>query len=97
MKVNRKIASSIAGASLVLTILGIFSKGIGLVREVIYANNFGLSSEFDLFLSSVAFPNVINTAVIYLCQHYFVPSYNKIKKNLSQQALIFLIILFGGL
>ena len=81
MKLNAKIASSVAGASVALTLLGVFSKGIGFIREIIYANNFGLSSEFDLFLSSVALPNVINTAVIYLCQHYFVPSYNKIKKE----------------
>lgn len=80
MKINYKITSSIAGASVVLALLGFVSKGIGFIREIIYANNFGLSSEFDLFLASVALPNVINTSIIYLAQHYFVPSYNKIKK-----------------
>ncbi len=80
MKINKKITTSVAGASLVLTLLGFLSKGIGFIREIIYANNFGLSSEFDLFLSSIALPNLINTAIIFLAQHYFVPSYNRIKK-----------------
>ena len=80
MKINKKITTSVAGASLVLTLLGFLSKGIGFIREIIYANNFGLSSEFDLFLSSIALPNLINTAIIFLSQHYFVPSYNRIKK-----------------
>lgn len=78
MQVPNKTITSIASASLVLTLLGFFSKGIGFIREIIYANHFGLSSEFDLFLASIALPNVINTATIYLTQHYFIPSFNKI-------------------
>ncbi len=83
MKTITKFASSIAGASVILTLLGFLSKGIGFIREIIYANNFGLSSEFDLFLASVAFPNVINTSIIYLAQHFFIPSFNRIK-NVSE-------------
>ena len=83
MKTNTKVVSSIAGASVILTLLGFLSKGIGFIREIIYANNFGLSSEFDLFLVSVALPNVINTSIIYLAQHFFIPSFNRIK-NVSE-------------
>ena len=78
MTTNTKVATSIAGASVILTLIGVLSKGIGFIREIIYANNFGLSPEFDLFLVSVALPIVINTSMIYLAQHYFVPSYNRI-------------------
>ena len=78
MQVPNKTITSIASASLVLTLLGFFSKGIGFIREIIYASHFGLSSEFDLFLASIALPNVINAATIYLTQHYFIPSFNKI-------------------
>lgn len=67
---------SVAGASIVLTLLGFLSKGIGFIREIIYANKFGLSIEFDLFLISFTIPNIINTATIYLCQHYFIPAFN---------------------
>ncbi len=89
MRINKKITNSIAGASVVLTVLGIVSKGIGFLREIIYAQNFGLSFEFDLFLSSIALPSVINTAVIYISQHYFVPNYNKIKKESKEAAIDF--------
>ena len=59
MTTNTKVASSIAGASVILTLLGFLSKGVGFFREIIYANNFGLSPEYDLFLASIAIPNVI--------------------------------------
>ena len=82
---SNKLTSSIASASVILTAIGFLSKGIGFLREIIYAKNFGLSSEFDLFLSSAAIPIVINTAIIYLCQHYFIPAYNKIKKEGNEE------------
>ncbi len=94
MKINTKIASSIAGASAILTLMGIISKGIGFIREIIYANNFGLSSEFDLYLTSAALPLVINTSLIYLCQHYFIPAYNKVKKESEPKSIDFFNYIF---
>lgn len=73
---NNNILKSVAGASIILTLLGFLSKGIGFIREIVYANKFGLSIEFDLFLISFTIPNLINTATIYLCQHYFIPAFN---------------------
>ncbi len=77
---NSNFLKSVAGASIILTLLGILSKGIGFFREIIYANKFGLSIEFDLFLISFTIPNIINTATIYLCQHYFIPAFNEENK-----------------
>ena len=82
--------------------MGILSKGIGFIREIIYANNFGLSREFDLYLASVAFPIVINTAMIYLCQNYFIPVYHKIKRESEERSNDFFNynfwwFIFGGL
>lgn len=77
---NMSIFKSVAGASVILTLFGIISKGIGFIREIIYANKFGLSIDFDLFLISFTIPNIINSATIYLCQHYFIPSFNKESK-----------------
>lgn len=85
MRLNSKITSSVAGASVILSLMGILGKGIGFIREIIYANNFGLSSEFELFLTSAALPVVLNSAAIYLCQHYFIPAFNRIK-NESEKA-----------
>lgn len=71
--------SSVAGASIILSFFSLFSKGIGFLREIIYANNFGLSSDYDLFLSSTALIIIIQTVFIYFAQHYFIPIYNKVK------------------
>ena len=51
-RIKKGIVNSVAGASVLLTIIGFLSKGIGFVREIIYATKFGLSIEFDLFLVS---------------------------------------------
>jgi putative peptidoglycan lipid II flippase len=75
---------SIARASIVLSSLSLMSKAIGFGREVIYAKTFGLSSEYDLFLSSTALITVINIAFIFLIQHYFIPTYNKLKNESPQ-------------
>ena len=78
-----KLTSSIASVSTILAILTILSKGFGLLREMIYAKNFGLSVEFDLFLVGSIIPVTINSALLYLGQHYFVPEFN-IKKSISE-------------
>lgn len=82
-------ASSIAGASVILALISILSKGIGFFREILYASTFGLSKEFDLYLVSAAIPITINTAVIYIGQHYFVPTYHQLKISSNEEALRF--------
>lgn len=77
----RKYTSTFLGASLLLTITGIISKGLGFVREMLYANNFGVSHTFDVFLVSIALPTVINASFIYICQNYFIPQYNRQKNS----------------
>lgn len=72
-------SSSIAGASFTLAFFSLFSKGIGFFREIIYANNFGLSSDYDLFLSSTGLVIIIQIVFLYFTQHYFIPTYNKLR------------------
>ena len=55
-----------------------------------------------MFLASIAIPNVINTSIIYIAQHYFVPSYNRIKKVSETDSVDFFNYIFwwfiiGGL
>ena len=90
MTIRNGIINSVAGASILLTIIGFLSKGIGFVREIIYANKFGISIEFDLFLVSYTIQNLINTATIYLCQHYFIPAFNEENKISVSDGLLFL-------
>ena len=89
LKPKTSFVSSMAGASIVLVLISLLSKGIGFFREILYASTFGLSMEFDLYLVSAAIPITINTAVIYIGQHYFVPTYHKLKINSNNEALKF--------
>ncbi len=86
MKFEKSFRNSIAGASVLLTLLGFVGKGVGFIREIVYAQKFGLSYEFDLFLLSIALPNLIITATIYISQHYFIPVYNQIKEKSWEEA-----------
>ncbi|MEJ2194172.1 MAG: lipid II flippase MurJ [Ignavibacteriaceae bacterium] len=84
-----KVITTIGKATVLLTLLTILSKIIGLFREMIYARNFGLTSQFDLFLVSAVIPIVINTSLVYLGQHYFIPAYNRAKLISEEEAKIF--------
>ncbi len=86
---KKKFGSTVAGASLILSIIALFSKGIGFIREVIYANKFGLSTEYELFLVGAAVPIFINTAIIYLTQNYYIPSYNQALRISKEASLEF--------
>ena len=97
-----KVITTIGKATVLLTLLTILSKIIGLFREIIYARNFGLTSQFDLFLVSAVIPIVINTSLVYLGQHYFIPAYNRAKLISEEEAknffrTTFWIFIFGGI
>src|SRR3990170_3955810 len=73
---SEKFASTIAGATILITGVGLVSKGFGFLREIVYANNFGLHSNFDIYLIGAVLPITLNTSVIYLAQNYFIPAYH---------------------
>jgi putative peptidoglycan lipid II flippase len=72
-----KFTSTIAGAAILITGVGLLSKGFGFLREVIYANNFGLQTNYDLYLVGAVLPITLNTSIVYLAQNYFIPHYHK--------------------
>lgn len=96
-------ATSIAGASIILVIFSLLSKVVGFLREIIYANNFGLSSDFDIYLISAAIPFMINTSIMYIGQHYFIPHFTSLSLTNKPKSFLFLkfnfiaFILFGFL
>ena len=47
---SQKFTSTIAGASIFISLIGVLSRGFGFIREMIFANNFGLETDFDLYL-----------------------------------------------
>jgi len=79
---SQKFTSTIAGASIFISILGLASRGLGFIREMIFANNFGLQTEFDIYLIGAVLPITINSIILYVGQNYFIPEYqSKIKSN----------------
>ncbi len=76
---KQKFTSTIAGASIFISVIGLLSRGLGFIREMIFANNFGLETEFDLYLVGAVLPITINTIILYIGQNYFIPEFQKIK------------------
>jgi putative peptidoglycan lipid II flippase len=74
---SQKFTSTIAGASIFISLLGLASRGLGFFREMIFANNFGLETVFDLYLVGAVLPITINTIILYIGQNYFIPEYQK--------------------
>jgi putative peptidoglycan lipid II flippase len=97
---NKKFTSTIAGASIFISLLGLLSRGFGFIREVVFANNFGLAAEFDLYLVGAVLPITINTVILYIGQNYLVPSFQKLisekpgatEKYYNQSFLFFIVI-----
>jgi len=82
---NQKFTSTIAGASIFISIIGLLSRGLGFIREMIFANNFGLGTEFDLYLIGAVLPVTINTIILYIGQNYFIPGFQKIKADNTEE------------
>lgn len=82
---SNKFTSTIAGASIFISILGLISRGLGFIREMIFANNFGLETEFDLYLVGAVLPITINTVLLYISQNYFIPEFQRVGSSQSQK------------
>jgi putative peptidoglycan lipid II flippase len=78
---SQKFTSTIAGASIFISVLGLFSRGLGFIREMIFANNFGLGTEFDLYLVGAVLPITINNILLFIGQNYFVSGFQKINSS----------------
>jgi len=73
---SRKFTSTVAGASLLLAILGLLSRGIGFIREIVFASYFGLGRNYDIYLVGAVLPVTIDTIIFYLGQNFFIPSFH---------------------
>jgi putative peptidoglycan lipid II flippase len=78
---NNKFTSTITGASIFISVVGLISRGLGFVREMIFAHNFGLETDFDLYLVGAVLPITINTIILYIGQNYFVPGFQKLNST----------------
>ncbi len=97
---NQKITTTIAGASIFITIITFIGRGLGFFREVIFAASFGLSREFEIYLVATVLSSAINIVLIVLGQNYFVPNYFKTKGKAERTSFFnhaLTIFLFGSI
>lgn len=78
MKV-KKLTSSISGASFFIALFALLSKGLGFIREVLFASIYGLSAEFDIYLIGAVIPLTLNTIILCIGQNYLIPAFHKIR------------------
>ena len=83
---SQKFTSTIAGASIFISLIGVLSRGLGFIREMIFANNFGLETDFDLYLVGAVLPITISTIILYIGQNYFVPGFQKLNSTDKEAA-----------
>ncbi len=86
---SKKFTSTIAGASLLITSVGLISRGLGFIREATYASKFGLQNQFDIYLIGAVVPIIINTSILYLSQNYFIPAYHQKQQVSKEEAKVF--------
>ncbi len=85
----KKFTSTFIGASILITFAGLISKSIGLIREIIYAYQFGIDLDYNIFLVGAVIPIIINSTFIYFGQNYFIPKFNNSKnKGISDSFLL---------
>ncbi|QQS34661.1 MAG: polysaccharide biosynthesis C-terminal domain-containing protein [Ignavibacteriales bacterium] len=76
-----KFTSTVSGAAIFIAVVSILSKGLGFLREILFAGIYGLSTEFDIYLIGAVIPLTINTIILCIGQNYFIPTYNKAKSD----------------
>lgn len=83
---NQKFTSTIAGASIFISLMALLSRSIGFVREIIFAGYFGTGSEFDLYLVGAVLPVTINNILLYIGQNFFIPGVQKLLSESKEKA-----------
>lgn len=82
----KKFTSTIAGGAIFITLIGLIGRGLGVIRESIFANYFGLSQKYDLYLVAIVFPVTINSIFIYFTQNFYIPKYHQLKIESEEKA-----------
>ena len=93
---SKKFSSTVAGGAIIITFFGLIGRGLGIIREAVFANYFGLTANYDLYLIGAVLPLTINSIILYLAQNFYIPNYNKAKSVSEQKAQRFRSVAFVG-
>ncbi|MBW7843563.1 MAG: polysaccharide biosynthesis C-terminal domain-containing protein [Ignavibacterium sp.] len=74
---KHKFLTTISGATLYISFILILSKGIGFIREIVFAGYYGTGTQYDIYLVSSVIPLTLNIVVFFVGQNYFIPSLNR--------------------
>lgn len=73
---KRKFLSTIGGASLYISLVLVLTKGVGFIREIVFAGYYGTGQQYDIYLVSSVIPITLNIIVFYVGQNFFIPALN---------------------
>ncbi len=71
-----RFTSTASGAFILIMVINVLSRGLGFLREVLFANFFGLGIDFDIYLVGAVFPIMLNSVILYLGLNYFISTFN---------------------
>ncbi len=75
---KKNYLSTISGATLYISFILILAKGVGFVREIVFAGYYGTGTQYDIYLVASAIPLTLNIVVFFVGQNYFIPALNRI-------------------
>ncbi|NUN09652.1 MAG: polysaccharide biosynthesis C-terminal domain-containing protein [Ignavibacteriaceae bacterium] len=73
----REDGASVSKASLIVFIIGLGAKGLGFLREIVFAARFGVVNDYDVFLTASVVPLILSVSIFYISQNFIIPFYNK--------------------
>ena len=71
--------NNVRRASLILVFITAMSKLLGLIRELVIANYFGVSPDLDIFLISYTIPAAVISVLVYSIPSLIIPKLTMIK------------------
>jgi putative peptidoglycan lipid II flippase len=90
---------TIAQASVLLMAVSVFSRILGLAREMLVARTLGSSADYDLFLTVFMIPSAITTAISYTVAKAVIPYFQQMKVERGEaqaNTYAWSIILYGS-
>ena len=88
MKEN--LAKKFFSASILIIVVSVIARLFGLVKEMIVASTFGLSTELDGFYLSLMIPAFLISTITNPLPSAFIPRYNQLKGESEENAMSFL-------
>ncbi len=86
---SAKTVSSLGRAAVTISILGILGRGLGFIREVVFAGYFGLSREYETFLLIITIHSSLSSIIYFIAGNYFIPALNKEKYEKESDPVLF--------